>query len=234
MQPSSKHMSKSQPAKASFGGREVKGKLVKLFGRKDLVQLMGRHSSRAGQSPAPALSELEERCALVLEHLQRVKPGSVTLAERVHRIQFDHDGMVADLTVECVAGSGIVVQTPMAANATGRVLRTPRVSALVDEVSGGGPMDDDILDFIADEYENRDDSDDDAEPREVALPQIYEFGQGWSGHNQMFQMEFVNTAPGPAHKHLRYTCWTVAELACFFDFLLKTPVWDSVTEAIPR
>ncbi len=173
-----------------------------------VVQVMGLHASRPRGGAAPPLVELEGRLRLVLDHLQRAKPGSVELGGLVHRVHFRHQGTTAELTVQSLEGCGIVVRSPMGAGLT-----SGRLAPVVEELFRGGPAERSVLGFLADEHEAR----------------VIEFSQSDSGENRMYRADFVSEGPGAPNKHLRYTCWTVAELACFLDHLLGTCVWDSIS-----
>ncbi len=183
----------------------VKGRMVALFSGRGAVQLMGWRASDGGSSPP--MGELEESLRLVLEHLERIKPGAMASGE-------------AGLRLRCVAGQGIVLRAPMCEpRAYGGNLRgTPavRLSSTVAALIDADPVGEQMMEVLRDEYEWG-----------AGDAHVYSFGQG-NGEGQVFRMEIVSDAPGPEHKHLRYTARTVAELACFLDFLLGTYVWDSI------
>ena len=176
---------------------------------------------RGCYTPREPLSELEARVLEVLGHLETIKPGCVSLAEAgsglAHEVRFSHRRVRTQLTVLCVAGEGIVVKTPLSVY-EGPALRTPKVAPAVWDFAGAGPVGDHLLEIIADAYTW-------AAPGKT---KIYECGQG-GDCGLMYHLEFVCEGPGPSHKHLRYRCSTVAELACFLDAFLGTYTWDLIT-----
>ncbi len=172
--------------------------MLRLFGSA-LVELMGRGASDRAPC-AEALGALEESLRLVLEHLERVKPGA----------------SAAFSSIRCVEGLGIVLEAPASVPGARRVRLSPLVAALVE----GGPEEEQVMDVLRDEYEWDEDE-------EHALS----VGQGDLAAGVVFRIYIVSSAPGPEHKHLRYTARTAAELARFLDYVLETSVWDSICAA---
>lgn len=190
-------------------------RVMEVFGK--TVQFMGHHTLSGPRTP---MAVLNERLSNVLAHMETIVPGSVGLAPTgsgmPHQIALSRGGVDSSLSLQCLVGQGIVVYTPLSVE-TGVQLRTPRVAPAVKSFIGGDPFLGVVEEIVQGVWEWE-------EPE-------YVFGQE-DEYGMMYQLAFVNQAPGANPKCLMYKCVTEAELACFLDAFLGTYIWDSICEGV--